>query len=163
MEEGQFLKHLVLRDFTLNLDKKKLAQQLVEDLLCEPPDPTLVARVLIQASAVWHDLGATEMSLALVQRAKAHLKTGDLAEKAWVRHQEARLYLKMGELDQASGAVDEAIRLALDAGVKQLGLFHHNQDRTDEAVDAFVRHARKKAQSSSLSCFGVQQGMEVKV
>jgi len=59
--------------------------------------------------------------------------------------------------------VDDAVRLALEADVKQLGLFHHNQDRTDAAVDALVQHARKQAQSPSLTCFGVQQGMEIKL
>jgi len=59
--------------------------------------------------------------------------------------------------------VDDAVRLALEADVKQLGLFHHNQDRTDAAVDALVQHAWKQAQSPSLACFGVQQGMEIEL
>ena len=59
--------------------------------------------------------------------------------------------------------VNDVVRLALEADVRQLGLFHHNQDRTDAAMDRLVRHARKQAESSSLRCFGVQQGMKIEL
>jgi len=40
---------------------------------------------------------------------------------------------------------DMALELALKAGVKKLGLFHHNQDRSDDALDAIVADCRKTA------------------
>jgi len=44
--------------------------------------------------------------------------------------------------------VDDAARLALAAGVKTLGLFHHNQERTDDGVDEMVRRCRAILTSS---------------
>lgn len=56
-----------------------------------------------------------------------------------------------------------ALDLALTAGVKQFGLFHHNQDRSDAEIDAMVEDCRAIIQSrnSALECFGVVQGMEI--
>lgn len=51
----------------------------------------------------------------------------------------------------------DAVELALEAGAKQLGLFHLNQQRTDEKMDALVYAANdmvKKAKSQ-LTCFGM--------
>ena len=55
----------------------------------------------------------------------------------------------------------DAVRLALDAGVARFGLFHHNQDRTDEAVDGMVDDCRRIAAGRPLTCFAVQQDMEI--
>ena len=35
----------------------------------------------------------------------------------------------------------DAFKLACEAGVKRLGLFHHNQDRIDLALDEMVQHS----------------------
>jgi phosphoribosyl 1,2-cyclic phosphodiesterase len=57
----------------------------------------------------------------------------------------------------------DALRLALKARVKRLGLFHHNQERSDRAVDAIVDDCRKiiKDQHSSLECFALDQNQEI--
>ncbi len=54
------------------------------------------------------------------------------------------------------------VRFAMDAGVKALGLFHHNQDRTDEEIDAIVRECREfiAAEGSAMECFAVAMGYE---
>ncbi len=59
----------------------------------------------------------------------------------------------------------DALRLALEAKVKKFGLFHHNQDRTDEALDSIVRDCQRiiKENGSDLECFAVAQGMEIKL
>ena len=51
----------------------------------------------------------------------------------------------------------DALALALRAGVKSLGLYHHNQDRTDEEVDAFVASCRGRIarENAELECFAV--------
>jgi len=56
-----------------------------------------------------------------------------------------------------------ALQLALEAGVKRFGLFHHNQDRTDAALDDIVRDCRQiiKSGKSTLDCFALRQGMEI--
>ncbi|MGP8053594.1 MAG: MBL fold metallo-hydrolase [Limisphaerales bacterium] len=41
------------------------------------------------------------------------------------------------------GCVDDSVALALQAGVKQLSLFHHDPDHDDKRIDSLVRHARR--------------------
>jgi phosphoribosyl 1,2-cyclic phosphodiesterase len=57
----------------------------------------------------------------------------------------------------------DTLQLALDAGVKTLGLFHQNQDRTDAQVDKMVEECRGliKKHASSLNCFAVATGTEI--
>jgi phosphoribosyl 1,2-cyclic phosphodiesterase len=57
----------------------------------------------------------------------------------------------------------DALHLALDAGVKKLGLFHHNQERFDDEIDAIVGDCRKIISQSKkdLECFAVSQSMEL--
>lgn len=59
----------------------------------------------------------------------------------------------------------DALHLALEAGVKRFGLYHHNQERTDQQIDAFIRDCRKiiRQQRSDLQCFAVQQDMEIEL
>ncbi|HOK06143.1 MAG TPA: MBL fold metallo-hydrolase [Syntrophales bacterium] len=51
----------------------------------------------------------------------------------------------------------DALRLSLEAGVKTLGLFHHNQERTDQGVEEILQRCREIAsqRGSSLQCVGV--------
>jgi phosphoribosyl 1,2-cyclic phosphodiesterase len=41
------------------------------------------------------------------------------------------------------GCVDDSVALALQAGVKQLCLFHHDPDHDDRRIDGLVKHARQ--------------------
>ena len=41
------------------------------------------------------------------------------------------------------GCVDDAVALAVKAGVKRLCLFHHDPDHDDKKIDDLVRHARR--------------------
>jgi ribonuclease BN (tRNA processing enzyme) len=63
-----------------------------------------------------------------------------------------------GEMQQFSGwghsTGAEAVRLAADAGVKRLVLFHHRPERDDGGMDAFVAEARQLAA-------GAARGLEV--
>ncbi|MCP3950781.1 MAG: MBL fold metallo-hydrolase, partial [Desulfobacterales bacterium] len=51
----------------------------------------------------------------------------------------------------------QALDLAIQAGVKQFGLFHLNQDRSDAAMDAIVDKCRKRLnrEKVSMDCFAV--------
>jgi phosphoribosyl 1,2-cyclic phosphodiesterase len=62
-------------------------------------------------------------------------------------------------------AYRDALRLALEARVRKFGLFHHNQERSDEGVDEIVADCRKIVSSSNedLECFAVHQGMEIEL
>ena len=57
----------------------------------------------------------------------------------------------------------DTLQLALDAGVKTLGLFHQNQDRKDSEVDKMVAECRTliKKHGSSLECFAVSASTEI--
>lgn len=56
----------------------------------------------------------------------------------------------------------DALNFALDAGVRKLGLFHLNQDRTDQEVDAIVATCRDivARRGKTLACFAVGTDME---
>jgi len=56
---------------------------------------------------------------------------------------------------------ESALRLACQAGVKRLGLFHLNQDRTDDEVDRIVDRCRHEAPEGEArpECFAVGVGM----
>ena len=60
-------------------------------------------------------------------------------------------------------AYKDALKLALDAKAKKLGLFHHNQDRTDQEVDEIVQDCRRiiENRGACLECFAVSEGMEI--
>jgi phosphoribosyl 1,2-cyclic phosphodiesterase len=57
----------------------------------------------------------------------------------------------------------DVVDLAIDAGVKRLGLFHINQDRSDNDVDAMVDDclAILKSRNSLIMCSAVAQGDEI--
>ncbi len=56
----------------------------------------------------------------------------------------------------------EALDLALAAGVRRFGLYHHNQDRDDAGVDWMVARCRETVLNlkAGLDCFGVCQDDE---
>ncbi len=59
----------------------------------------------------------------------------------------------------------DTVNLALDAGVKTLGLFHHNQERTDKEVDMIEKKCREiiAKKGSKMKCFAVATGTEIKL
>ena len=59
----------------------------------------------------------------------------------------------------------DALKLAIDAGVKKLGLFHHNQERIDMEIDAIVNDCQEeiKKRGKNLECSAVGQSMEFKL
>jgi len=59
----------------------------------------------------------------------------------------------------------DVLNLALNAGVKKLGLFHHNQERFDNEIDAIVDDCNEiiKKSGKKLKCIAVGQSMEFKL
>lgn len=57
----------------------------------------------------------------------------------------------------------DALNLALDAGVMSFGLFHHNQERSDTALDEIVDGCKKTIieKDSFLDCFAMYEGQEI--
>ena len=62
-------------------------------------------------------------------------------------------------------AYTHALELAMDAGVKTLGLFHLNQDRTDRQIDEIVDKCRAiiAEKGSDLECVAVASNMEFRL
>ena len=58
-----------------------------------------------------------------------------------------------------------ALQLAIDAGVKEFGMFHLNQDRSDTEIDGFVDECKNiiKEKGSDLKCYAASQGMEFRL
>ena len=57
----------------------------------------------------------------------------------------------------------DATQLAIEAGVKELCLFHHDPDRTDEDLDRQVKYCNSLIQKagSSITCYAAAEGMEI--
>ena len=58
---------------------------------------------------------------------------------------------------------EQALDLALRSEVRALGLFHHNQDRSDLEIDRIVAECSRRAvrAGSRLKCFAVKEGQTV--
>jgi len=65
-------------------------------------------------------------------------------------------------VDWGHSVYTDALDLALKAGVKKLGLFHLNQERTDRQMDIIVQDSRQRIADlgSSMECVGVTSDME---
>lgn len=59
----------------------------------------------------------------------------------------------------------DTLDMAIEAGVKELGLFHHNQDRSDDAIDAMTEDCKRiiKERKVNLACMAVATGTERKL
>lgn len=57
----------------------------------------------------------------------------------------------------------DTVKLAVKAGARRLGLFHHNRERTDTEIDGIVEDARKIAEKrrSDVACFAIGTGFEM--
>jgi phosphoribosyl 1,2-cyclic phosphodiesterase len=60
---------------------------------------------------------------------------------------------------------EESLALALDAGVRRFGIWHHNMDRDDDALDGIVAecNARIGAAAAELECFAASQDARLTV
>ena len=61
------------------------------------------------------------------------------------------------------GCVDDSVALALQAGVKQLCLFHHDPDHDDQRIDGLVKHARRLVakRKGKLKVDAAREGMTI--
>ena len=59
----------------------------------------------------------------------------------------------------------DATDLAVEAGVKRLGLFHHDPDRTDDDLDQQVEYCRDRIRKAggSVECFAAAEGMTIEL
>ncbi len=59
----------------------------------------------------------------------------------------------------------DALDLAIKAGVKRFGLFHHNQERKDNEIDRMVEDCKNiiEKHGAELDCFAVAQDMVIEI
>ncbi len=59
--------------------------------------------------------------------------------------------------------LDQVVSLAIEAGVKRLGLFHHNQNRTDGEIKKMESYVKDKIKEKGhkMECFMVRKGQEM--
>jgi phosphoribosyl 1,2-cyclic phosphodiesterase len=63
------------------------------------------------------------------------------------------------------GCLDDAVALALNAGVRHLCLFHHDPDHADKQIDAFVKRARQivAKRKSKMKVDAAREGMTIEL
>lgn len=92
-----------------SLGKHRLSREIVDGLLLEPPEPSILVQVLIQAAACWHRLGSREAALGFLSRADAHLVPTDHQKRAWILHERASTLVSMASFDEAEQALAGAV------------------------------------------------------
>jgi tetratricopeptide (TPR) repeat protein len=99
-------------DFSIaaaSLGRLLLAREILSDLLCEPPDPRLVTRVLLQAATVWSRSGANDAAMGFLREAEVRADRSDVATMAWLHHAQAKALVVRGRLRDAESRVRKAI------------------------------------------------------
>jgi tetratricopeptide (TPR) repeat protein len=99
------------------LGRLQLAREILNELLCEPPDARLVSRVLLQAATVWSRSGAPDAAMGFLKEAEARADRSDVATTAWIHHAHARALVDRGRLKDAARRLAKAVegyRLAKD-------------------------------------------------
>jgi tetratricopeptide (TPR) repeat protein len=99
-------------DFSIaaaSLGRLLLAREILSDLLCEPPDPRLVTRVLLQAATVWSRSGAKDAAMGYLREAEVQADRSDVATMAWLHHAQAKALVVRGRLRDAEARVRKAI------------------------------------------------------
>ncbi len=86
-----------------------------------------------------------------------------LIHDAEYEQKEYRKILKTSEAHWGHSIISDVIKLAVDANVKQLGLFHINANRTDKQVDDMVNKAKESLtkKKKNIICSAVGSSFEI--
>ena len=93
-----------------SLGKHHLSRQLLDDLLLDRPEPSLLVALLVQQSVVWLSLGSPEAALAFVDRAAVHVRRGADRHRGWIDHQRALVHVQLKNFSDAGRSLDRAVR-----------------------------------------------------
>jgi tetratricopeptide (TPR) repeat protein len=93
-----------------SLGKHHLSRQLLDDLLVDKPEPSLLVSILVQQSVVWRALGSTEAAIAFLDRASTHVIPGSHRHAGWIEHQRALVEMDLTDFQSAATHLDAAIR-----------------------------------------------------
>ncbi len=108
-----------------SLGRYRLSRNIVDELLLEPPEPSLLVPILTQAAACWHRLGSSEVALALLGRAESHVAAGEHQKLAWICHNRASTLVTLGQFAEGRaelGRARMAYRAAKDTHGEGLAL-----------------------------------------
>jgi tetratricopeptide (TPR) repeat protein len=111
-EASRATRQEAILDFSIaavGLGRLLIAREILSDLLCEPVDPKLVTRVLLQAATVWTLSGARHAAMGFLREAEAQADRSDVATIAWLHHAQARALVDRGRLRDAEARVTKAI------------------------------------------------------
>lgn len=89
--------------------KLRLARQIVDDLLCEPLEPPLLIDVLVLSSNLWDRRGGIEVAGALLKHAEARIDPTDTRRVSILKHQRAKLELKLNQPESAASLLEAAL------------------------------------------------------
>jgi ATP/maltotriose-dependent transcriptional regulator MalT len=92
-----------------DLGKFRLAKSLIDELLLDRPSSELTTKAFVLAASVWEGLGSLDVALALIRDAAERAASGGPALGALVMHQQAKLLLAAGRIDDARRALDRAL------------------------------------------------------
>lgn len=111
-------RHRALLSFSIaatNFGKIRLAHQIVENLLLECPDESLLVNVLTHGATCWHHLGAPEAALGFLSQAETHVDPEKTKQIAWIAQERARIQMTMGQdPSDALNVAEQAYSLAND-------------------------------------------------
>jgi tetratricopeptide (TPR) repeat protein len=111
-ETLRWKKQEALLDFSVaaaGLGRLQLAREILNELLCEPPDARLLPRVLLHAATVWSRSGAPDAAMGFLKQAGAKADRTDNATIAWLHHAHARALVDRGRLKDAETRLAKAI------------------------------------------------------
>jgi tetratricopeptide (TPR) repeat protein len=149
------------------LGKYHLSRQIADELLLEPPHPTLVVPVLLQLGVCWLRLGSQDAALAFLERAERLVKPKELQHRAWVLHQKAATLAAAGSFDEAETILADALKTYRKAGDPQgehraLGVrikLLRDRGRHAEALKAAAT-ARQQARAQGLDRLAVLRQLD---
>jgi tetratricopeptide (TPR) repeat protein len=118
-DASRLLRQKATLDFAVaarTLGKLRLAKQILEDLLLERPDASLVTGALVLGSTVWAGLGSPLAAAAFIHEAERRLDEKDSLGAAWVLHQKAKVLLAADEHAEAAATLERAVAWYRKAG-----------------------------------------------
>jgi tetratricopeptide (TPR) repeat protein len=92
-----------------DLGKFRLAKSLIDELLLDAPSTELTIKAFVLAASVWEGLGSLDVALAFIRDAVSRAASAGAEVGALVAHQEAKLLVKGGHLEDASRALERAV------------------------------------------------------
>src|SRR5262245_282697 len=90
------------------LGKLHLSRHMLDEVLMEGPEPSLVPNVLIQQSVIWRALGSVIAARAFLEEAGRRADTGSPRQLGWIEHQRGMIELRERDFRSAERSLAAA-------------------------------------------------------